>query len=306
MAGTIDQRNMMMNTVNATNETLCFIPRDVATGILIGLYIAVLIGGTIGIIIMVLLLCRTNTRSVTITVIINLLVIHGIFILTVPFRITYYIQNQWIFSFEFCRFISSMIHIHMYLSFTFYVALLLIRYISYFKQRDKIEFYRKMHSVVASAAVWVILLLVVLPVFILQYGTDKNKYNSDQCFSFHKEIERRFVFVLNYIVVAVMFLVVCILLIVQIFIIVKILRKLKRSALDHQEFWVQLKSLFFILVMITCFFPYHMFRIYYLKHATECFYYNEIFLGITALSCLDLLSFAVQTYFQKVCKHMTC
>ncbi|XP_073532706.1 probable G-protein coupled receptor 141 isoform X2 [Phyllobates terribilis] len=306
MAGTIDQRNMMMKTVNATNETLCFIPRDVANGILIALYITVIIGGTIGIFIMISLVCRTNTRSVTITAIINLLVIHGIFILTVPFRITYYIQDRWIFPFEFCRLISSMIHIHMYLSFIFYVALLLVRYISYFKHRDKIEFYRKMHSVVASAAVWIFLLLVFLPAFFLQYGTDKNKYNPDQCFTFQKEIDRTFVLVLNYIVVAVIFLVVCVLLIVQIFIIVKIIKKLKRSALDHQEFWVQLKSLFFILVMIICFFPYHMFRIYYLKHATECFYYNEIFLGITALSCLDLLSFAAQTYFHKVCKHMTC
>ncbi|KAM4029397.1 putative G-protein coupled receptor 141 isoform 1-T2 [Anomaloglossus baeobatrachus] len=296
----------MNKTGNETNETICFIPDDVAKGILIALYIIVIIGGTVGIIIMGSLLCRTNTRSVTITAIINLLVIHGIFILTVPFRITYYILEKWKFEFEFCRFISSMIHIHMYLSFIFYVTLLVIRYISYFKQKDKIEFYRKMHSVVASAALWIIILIVVLPVLFLQYGIEKNIYTPEKCFTFYKEIKRPFVFVLNYIIVTVIFLVVCILLIVQIVIIVKIMKKLKRAALDHQEFWVQLKSLFFILVMITCFFPYHMFRIYYLKHSTECFYYNEIFLGITALSCLDLLSFAVQTYFQKVFKHMTC
>ncbi|KAM3928112.1 putative G-protein coupled receptor 141 [Leptodactylus fuscus] len=288
------------------NSSACFIPPDAAKGILITLYCTVLILGTIGIIIMIFLLCRTNTRSVTITTIINLLVIHGIFILTVPFRIAYYIQGNWIFGFIFCRFISAMIHIHMYLSFVLYVALLSIRYVSYFKKKDKIEFYRKMHSVVASAAVWIIILLVVLPAFFLQYGTAQEKYRPDQCFGFQKEIERPFVIFVNYTVIAVIFLVVCILLIVQIFIIVKILKKLKRAALDHQEFWAQLKSLFFILVMIICLFPYHMFRIYYIKHTNDCFDYNEIFLGVTALSCLDLLSFALQTYFQKVCQHMTC
>lgn len=297
----------MDHVVNeTTNQTACFIQHDVAHGILIALYTAVLIGGSIGIVIMIFLLCRTNTRSVTITVIINLLAIHGIFILTVPFRITYYIQGKWIFKFAFCKFISSIIHIHMYLSFIFYVALLSIRYISYFKQKDKIEFYRTMHSVVASAAVWIIILLVILPAFYIQYGTDKERYKSNQCFFFHKEFDRPFVVIINYIFIAVIFLVVCILLTVQIYIIVKIVKKLKRAALDHQEFWAQLKSLFFILVMIICFFPYNMFRIYYINHTRECFYYNEIFLGITALSCLDLLSFAVQTYFQKVFQHMTC
>ncbi|XP_044150622.1 probable G-protein coupled receptor 141 isoform X2 [Bufo gargarizans] len=297
----------MVHSVNeTTNQTICFIQPDVANGILIALYFTAMIGGTIGIIIMVFLLSRTNTRSMTITAIINLLVIHGIFILTIPFRIAYYIQKEWIFQFTFCKIISSMIHIHMYLSFIFYVALLSIRYISYFKQKDKIEFYRKMHSVVASAALWIIISLVVMPVFFFQYGAGDEKYESTQCFFFHKEIKRPSVIILNYITIAVIFLVVCILLIVQIFIIVKIVKKLKRTALDHQEFWVQLKSLFFILVMVICLFPYHMFRIYYIEHINECFYYNEIFLGITALSCLDLLSFAVQTYFQKVFQHMTC
>ncbi|CAN2389637.1 7 transmembrane receptor (rhodopsin family) [Pristimantis euphronides] len=298
---------MMDKVANKTaNQSVCSIQPEVANGILITLYVTVIIGGTIGIIIMVFLLCRTNTRSVTITAIINLLVVHGVFILTVPFRIAYYIQGKWIFKFAFCRLISSMIHIHMYLSFIFYVALLSIRYISYFKQKDRIEFYRNMHSVVASATVWIIILLVVLPMFLVHYGTDEEKYASGQCFYFQKEIDKASVVTLNYIAIAVIFVVVCILLIVQIFIIVKILKKLRRAALDHQEFWVQLKSLFFILVMITCFFPYHMFRIYYIHHTMDCFHYNEIFLGITALSCLDLLLFSVQTYFQKVFQHMTC
>ncbi|XP_072268306.1 probable G-protein coupled receptor 141 [Pyxicephalus adspersus] len=288
------------------NQT-CYVNETIAYATLTVLYTTVLVGGTIGIIIMSFLLHRTNTRSMTTTVVINLLVVHGIFLLTIPFRIIYYVERKWRFGFPFCRMISAMIHIHMYLSFIFYVAMLIIRYISYFKQKDKIEFYRKLHSVVASAAVWIIILLVLFPLFYLQYGNeDANESNGTaQCFMFHKAIDNFSVKILNYVVVVIVVTIICLLLAVQIFIIVKVVSKLKKSSLEHQEFWAQLKSLFFILVMITCFFPFHMFRIYYITHTNECYFYNEIFLSITALSCLDLLSFAIQTYFQKVLKHMT-
>ncbi|CAI9551105.1 unnamed protein product [Staurois parvus] len=255
---------------------------------------------------MTILLHRTNTRSLTTTAVINLLVVHGIFLLTVPFRITYYVKRKWSFGFPFCKIISVSIHIHIYLAFIFYVAMLIIRYISYFKQKDKIEFYRKLHSVVASAAVWIIIILVMFPLVYLQYGNGEDNKFTEKCFHFHKAINKPYVRGLNYFVVVVIVGIVCLLLAVQIFIIVKIVKKLKKSALDHQEFWAQLKSLFFILVMVICFFPYHMFRFYYIQYKEECYYYNEIFLGITALSCVDLLSFAGQTYFQKVLKHMTC
>lgn len=283
----------------------CNVNESIAYPTLIVLYTIVLIGGTIGIIIMTFLLNRTNTRSLTTTIVINLLVVHGIFLLTVPFRIIYYVNRQWNFGFAFCRLISAMIHIHTYLSFIFYVAMLIIRYISYFKQKDKIEFYRHLHSVVASATVWVAITVVMFPLFFAQYGNNGNNSTSE-CFRFHSALQNPSVKILNYVLVVVIVSVTCLLLAVQIFIIVKVVKKLKKSALDHQEFWAQLKSLFFILIMITCFFPYHMFRIYYIQHTNECYYYNEIFLGITALSCLDLLSFAVQTYFQKVLQHMSC
>ncbi|XP_075067386.1 putative G-protein coupled receptor 141 [Mixophyes fleayi] len=292
--------------MGTSNQTTCFIDETVANNILITLYIVVFIGGIIGNIIMVFLLCKTNTRSMTTTSIINLLVVHCVFLLTVPFRIYYYIQRQWDFSFGFCRLVSAMIHIHMYLSFIFYVALLSIKCISYLKQRDKIEFYRTLHSVVASAAVWIIILLVMLPLFFFQYGTYEQDYDSKQCFNFHKEFTKSYVIALNYVVIVVMFTIVCLLLGVQMFIIIKVVKKLKRSTLDHQEFWVQLKSLFFIFVMIICFFPYLMFRIYYIRHTEDCLFFNEIVLGITALSCLDILAFAIQTYFQKVLKNRTC
>ncbi|KAM8967057.1 putative G-protein coupled receptor 141 [Pelodytes ibericus] len=286
------------------NQTECFINED-AYSVLIAIYSVVFLGGSCGTIMMTFLLCKTNTRSVTTTVVINLIVVHGIFLITVPFRIAYYIEKKWKLGFDFCRFISSMIHIHMYLSFVFYVTMLSIRFLIFFKQKDKIEFYRTLHSVVASTAVWVIIVIIVMPAFFVEYGK-KGIYNTNKCFLFHMELDSTFVIVLNYVIIAITITVVFFFLVLQIIIVVKVVKKLHGSVFSHQEFWAQLKSLFFILVMVVCFFPYQLFRIYYLEHAVECCFYNEIFLAMTALSCLDLLLFALRTYFHKVCKSTSC
>ncbi|OCT76088.1 probable G-protein coupled receptor 141 [Xenopus laevis] len=290
-----------MGAQNQTNKTFCFIDEDVCYTVLTASYTVILIGGLTGIVMMLFLLCRTNTRTLTMTAVINLMIGHSIFLMTVPFRIAYYVRREWQFGPAFCRLVSAMIHIHIYVSFAFYVTLLIIRNISFFKQKDKIEFYRKLHSVVASAFVWVVILLIFLPPFLYFYGNiETTGSNKRECFHFHTEITN-IVRILNYVVIAVILTVVCSLFGVQIFIIVKVVKNLQSKVSNQQVFWVQLKSLFFILVMIICFFPYHMFRIFYLDHVDDCFMYNEICLSITALSSLDLLAFALQSGLRKGC-----
>ncbi|MEE6512375.1 hypothetical protein FKM82_019330 [Ascaphus truei] len=284
--------------MDTPNNTMCFTFGSVADSILITIYTAVLIGGLIGITLMCFFLCRTNTRTITTTVVINLVAVHSIFLLTVPFRIAFYIQKKWHFGLNFCKLVSAMIHIHMYLSFVFYVTTLSIRYLSFFKHRDKIEFYRKLHAVVASGAVWTVVLVVIMPPFFLRYGKNSRSENGS-CFHFQGEFENINVKALNYVSITTVLVVVCFLLALQIFIIVKVVKKLQGSAFAHQEFWAQLKSLFFILIMIVCFVPYHMFRIYYIQHTHRYNYYNEIFLSVTAFSCFDLLSFVLYTCCQK-------
>ncbi|XP_053323390.1 probable G-protein coupled receptor 141 [Spea bombifrons] len=285
------------------NHTECLLPAHVAYNMLITIYSAAFVGGSAGIVTMTFVLCRANTRSVTTTAVINLLVVHSVFLLTVPFRIAYYIQKKWIFGFYFCKVVSAMIHIHMYLCCVFYVTILGIRCISFFKHKDKIEFYRTLHSVVASSAVWIVVLVVILPLFFWRYGVN-GSYNTEECFRFEMEFANHYVVIMNYIATAVIITLGLSLLTVQIVIIVKVVRKLHGSVFSHQEFWAQLKSLVFISVMIICFFPYHLFRIYYIHHAQHFFMCNEIFLSITALCCLDLISFSLKTYFQKVRQSM--
>ncbi|XP_054427246.1 probable G-protein coupled receptor 141 [Pteronotus mesoamericanus] len=263
------------------------------------LYGTVLVGGLAGVISILFLLVKMNTRSVTTTAVVNLVVVHSVFLLTVPFRLTYLIQQKWTFGLSFCKFVSAMLHIHMYLTFLFYVVILVIRYLMFFKHKDKVEFYRKLHAVAASTGLWVLVIVIVVPLIVSQYGSMQD-YDKEQCFNFHKELTETYAQIINYLIVIIVIAVALILLVFQIFIIISMVRKLRHSLLSHQEFWVQLKNLFFIGVIVVCFLPYQLFRMYYLytvAHSADCnndvAFYNEIFLSVTAISCFDLLLFVL-------------
>lgn len=263
------------------------------------LYFVVLVGGLMGLISILFLLVKMNTRSVTTTAVINLVVVHGVFLLTVPFRLFYLIQKTWPFGLLFCRLVSAMLHIHMYLTFLFYVVILVIRYLIFFKRKDKVEFYRKLHAVAASAGMWLLVIVIVVPVVFSHYG-NKEDYNDQHCFKFHKELVYSYVQIINYMIVILFIATAVMLLVLQVFIIMSMMRKLHHSFLSHQEFWAQMKNLFFIGIILTCFLPYQFFRIYYLRvvaKSKDCnntyAFYNEIFLSVTAISCCDLLLFVL-------------
>ncbi|XP_054846891.1 probable G-protein coupled receptor 141 [Eublepharis macularius] len=262
--------------------------------VLITIYTVVFIGGVCGTIKISFLLVKMNKLSVTTTAIINLVAVHSLFLATVPFRLYYYATDKWVFGQPFCKIVSAMIHIHMYLTFLFYVFVLVIRCLIFFKWKDKLEFYRNLHAVASSAAIWIVAVVIALPL-IHCYGTTGH-YENATCFTFHQELKNDSVKALNYAVIALVVVITCTLLGLQVFIILKVVKKLSGAICSHQEFRAQFKSLIFVWVIILCFLPYHFFRIYYIqqyKEGSQLEIYNEIGLSITAISCLDLLSFVL-------------
>ncbi|KAJ7322678.1 hypothetical protein JRQ81_018965 [Phrynocephalus forsythii] len=277
---------------NATSAQLIDCYYAIWRPVLITIYIVVFIGGACGAIRMLFLLMKMNKLSVTTTVTINLVVIHSLFLVTVPFRLYYYIKIQWIFGSYFCKLVSIMIHLHMDLAFLFYMIVLLIRCLIFFQWKDKVEFYRNLHAVATSAAVWFLAVVTVVPVMSIWYGKT-GKYEETKCFAFHKEFSYGAVKALNYALIGVMVILTCALVGLQVFMLVKLVRNLSGSVWSHQEFRAQLKSVFFVCVIVFCFIPHHIFRIYYIRHVGDKQYaqlavFNEVFLSITAISCLDL------------------
>lgn len=287
-----------MNTTVATNCTVTTSPpptqfREPFRTTLITIYSIVLLAGTTGLTLMMSIL-KTNVRSLTTTAFLNLMIAHFLFLLTVPFRIYYYVSQKWQLSHALCKMVSAMIHIHMYMVFLIYAIVLTIRFLQYYKKIQRTEFYRRLHAMGASAGLWSILLVVMLPTVLSQYGHNGKKTHenhTDQCFNFDDALKDKGIYALNmtlssFIVVA-SFVLTCF----QTVVLCSFVRKHGATSRFQQEFWVQMKNLCFVVIMLICLVPYHLFRIHYLNETSKLHEINEVFLAITALTCCDMLTF---------------
>ncbi|NXC28015.1 GP141 protein, partial [Campylorhamphus procurvoides] len=255
--------------------------------ILIVVYIINLVGGTLGVILMSHQLFQRRTQSVMTIIIINLLVLHTFMLLSIPFRLSYYILREWKFGRFACRLASAIIYPHMYTTFVFYVAIITIRLFH-------LEF-RKCYTTTWVGAVWLVGSLVITPLLLSYYGTTKT-YSSSKCFQFHREIQEPHMVIANYCLIGILVAVFAVLTIIQVAVICRLAVKYWPDVNSHVEFRAQAKSLFFILVTLVCFMPHNVFRVYYIQNYHldkdhKLLPYNEVFLALTSMCCLDMLCF---------------
>ncbi|NXT46099.1 GP141 protein, partial [Pluvianellus socialis] len=255
--------------------------------VLIALYILNLAGGTLGVIMMSRQLSQRRSQSVMTIIIISLLVLHAFMLLSIPFRLSYYILQEWKFGRFACKLVSAIIYLHMYTTFAFYVAIIIIRLL-------RLEL-RKCYTTTWVAAIWLVGALVITPVFLSYYGTFK-PYQSSECFQFHKQIQEVPVVIANYCLAGILVAVCAVLTVIQLSVMYRLAVKYWPDINSHVEFRAQAKSFFFILVTLVCFMPHHVFRIYYIQNCHldqdhKLLPYNEIFLALTTMCCLDMLCF---------------
>ncbi|NXN20802.1 GP141 protein, partial [Nycticryphes semicollaris] len=255
--------------------------------ILIALYTTSLVGGTLGVIMMSRQLFQRRSQSVMTIIIISLLVVHTFMLLSIPFRLTYYILGQWKFGSLACKLASAIIYLHMYTTFMFYMAIIIIRLF-------RLEF-RKCYTTTWVAAVWLVGVLVISPVFLSYYGTYKTHLPSE-CFQFHKEMKEVPMVIVNYCLAGILVVICAVFTVIHLSVMCRLAVKYWPDISSHVEFRAQAKSFFFIVVTLVCFMPHHMFRVYYIQNFhlgkdSELLLYNEIFLALTTMCCLDMLCF---------------
>ncbi|XP_033495426.2 G protein-coupled receptor 141 [Epinephelus lanceolatus] len=257
---------------------------------LLAIYSVVLLSGTISLSLMMHIM-KSSTTSITSIAVLNLIFAHFVFLLTVPFRIYYYATYQWNLGLGLCKVVSSMIHIHMYMSFVFYVIILITRLMSFYHRDDPVASLQKMHALVGSAVVWLVVLITVPCIIHFSYGKAQgmNNNNTTRCFQFGNNIKSS-AKVLNYIISTLIIVVATVLTALQANVLRVLYRKHHEGCTSQQDFGAQLKSLCFALIMVVCFIPYHIFRLNYLEqlHLQDV---NEVFLSLTTFNCLDMLTF---------------
>ncbi|NXU13049.1 GP141 protein, partial [Pardalotus punctatus] len=255
--------------------------------VLMVLYLINLAGGTLGVIMMSQQLFQRRSQSVMTIIIISLLVLHTFMLLSIPFRLSYYILGEWKFGRFACRLASAIIYLHMYATFAFYVAIVVARLL-------RLEL-RKCYTTTWVGAVWLLGALVIAPVLLSYYGTSKT-YDSSECFQFHREIQEAHMVIANYCLIGILVAVCAVLTIIQMIVIYRVAVKYWPDINSHVEFRAQAKSFFFILVTLVCFMPHHVFRVYYIQNFHldgdhKLLLYNEVFLALTTMCCLDMLCF---------------
>ncbi|KAA0719287.1 G-protein coupled receptor 141 [Triplophysa tibetana] len=277
-----------------TNDTH-HLPQEYRSALLV-IYIFIMLGGILNVVLMSCMLQSQKHLSFTNVSVINLITVHSLFLLTVPFRIFYYVSDKWTLGIHFCKIVSVMIHAHMYLAFIFYIFLLIVRYMENFSKRPMLNFHRVLHATIASTTVWLVIFSTIFPPTMLKYGLSAN--DTTQCFHFGEALEQNGVKNLNYVICTVVLLVWSVLVCFQIYFLLYVRKT--HGTFERQEFWVQMKNAVFLLIMLLCFVPYQIFRIYYISYNKnpELQYKNEIFLALTAFSCFDMIIFASRDIYK--------
>ncbi|XP_022371010.1 probable G-protein coupled receptor 141 [Enhydra lutris kenyoni] len=263
--------------------------------ILITLYSMVLLGGTMGTVLMSRMMCKRKSQSMIAMIILNIIVLHSVLLISLPFRLSYYILGVWEFGSFLCRLVSSIIYGHMYFTFVFYVAIVILRLLVYFKtlQMQKLQ---KYHMVVLSIVIWTMGSLVFWPILLLQYGIHPSYSEKPRCFEFYKDLNRGELIILNYSMIVIMISTVVILFLIEMGVIVQLIKALWPDMWAHQDYRAQIKSFFFLLVIVVCFIPHHVFRVHFIQNYSEIdnselVLYNEIFVALTTVCCLDMVCF---------------
>ncbi|XP_068160387.1 probable G-protein coupled receptor 141 [Antennarius striatus] len=261
--------------------------------VLLAIYVVVLLCGTINLS-LTMHIMKSSTTSITSIAVLNLIFTHSIFLLTVPFRIYYYVTDNWSLGLNWCKVVSSMIHIHMYMSFIFYVIILVTRLMTFYCQSERVASLRKMHALLISAVVWTAVFVAGPCIIFISYGKkqldgiDKTTAATD-CFRFGDNIGYT-AKVFNYIISTVIIMVTAVLATLQGNVLWVLYKKHRQGCTSQQDFGAQLKSMCFAAIMVICFIPYHLFRMYYLDHI-DLQNVNEVFLSLTTFNCLDMLTF---------------
>ncbi|KAM4544299.1 putative G-protein coupled receptor 141 isoform 2-T2 [Fundulus diaphanus] len=275
-------------SMSATNSTLS--PPELSPDFhvtLLVIYSIVFLCGTVSLSLMMHIL-KSSAASTTSITVFNLIFAHFIFLLTVPFRLYYYATSTWTLGLEWCKMVSGMIHIHMYMSFLLYMIILITRLWPHYCRTRQVESLGRMHALIGSVVMWVIVLILTPCVIFFHYGKRTQDENSTHCFRFAESMTSAKV--LNYILSTIVIVVAVFLTALQANVLWVLYSKDRQGCTFQQDFGAQMKSLCFTLIMLVCFVPYHVFRLYYIGHPS-LENVNEVLLSLTTFNCLDMLTF---------------
>ncbi|XP_029957022.1 lysophosphatidic acid receptor 6 [Salarias fasciatus] len=212
--------------------------------------------------------CTLKMRNETTTYMINLVVSDSLFVLSLPFRIVYFVRRDWLFGSVLCKISVALFYTNMYGSILFLTCISVDRFLAIVHPFRSQTIRTKRNAKVACCMVWVMVLSGSIPTGFLLDTTSPNNTNSSTHFCFENYSKKQWKSELSKVVVFIETVGFIIPLMVNVFCSIMVLRTLRKpQTLTRGGSLNKKKILRMILVHLIifcfCFIPYNVNLMFY-------------------------------------------
>ncbi|KAF7656033.1 hypothetical protein LDENG_00047190 [Lucifuga dentata] len=212
--------------------------------------------------------CTLKLRNETTTFMMNLMVSDSLFVLTLPFRIFYFVKRDWPFGSVLCKLSVSLFYTNMYGSIFFLTCISIDRFLAIVHPFRSQTIRTKRNSKLACCMVWVLVLSGSLPTGFLLDTTSPKNINSSSIYCFENYSNKQWKAELSKVVVLIETVGFVIPLMLNVFCSVMVLRTLKKpQTISRGSNLNKTKILRMIVVHLLifcfCFIPYNVNLLFY-------------------------------------------
>lgn len=230
--------------------------------------IVFLIGLIFNLVAIYIFTCTLKMRNETTTYMINLVVSDSLFVLSLPFRIFYFIKRDWLFGSVLCKISVALFYTNMYGSILFLTCISIDRFLAIVYPFRSQRIRTKRNAKLACCAVWVMVLSGSLPTGLLLDTTSPKNTNSSSNYCFENYSRKQWRAELSKVVVFIETVGFIIPLLLNVFCSIMVLRTLRNpKTLSRGGSLNKPKILRMIVVHLLifcfCFIPYNVNLIFY-------------------------------------------
>lgn len=163
--------------------------------------IVFVVGLIFNLVAMYIFACKLKLRNETTTYMINLVVSDSLFVVSLPFRIVYFIKGEWMFGSVLCKISVALFYTNMYGSILFLTCISVDRFLAIVHPLRSLTIRTKRNAKLACCAVWVMVLSGSIPTGFLLDTTSPTNVNTTYCFEnyskkqWKKELSKVVVFI---------------------------------------------------------------------------------------------------------------
>lgn len=306
----------MHNTTTARN--ICFVQDEFKYTLYTSVFsIIFILGLLLNMVALYIFICTLKPRNETTIYMLNLGVCDTLFVLSLPFRISYFLNKKWTFGPEFCKITVALFNMNLYGSILFLTCISADRFLAIVYPFASRSLRTRRNAKIACSSVWLLVLSVSLAAG-LQLETTNNKHNTT-IFCFENYDSNQWKSKLYKVVLVMETLGFMIPLLINLFCSMMILRTLRNLDTIQSERQLNKAKIFrmivvHLLVFCFCFIPYNVNLIFYtlvrseaidnctVKNIVKIFYPTALCIAVTNCCFNPVIYYFTSETFQNCFK----